>query len=566
MSTKDIPGINWSAGRLVPAFQEPEKLTIYNLRGASMEVLLSAATMAGLINRPQPQVYLIFNDDDDFWLKEIPGSITRESTPSSGNDVLEGMLITFRNYAKGMVIYDPNFKDSINIATTIAGQNDCIIVSPAQAERHNLPVHTDLRSQHWDNRSQAYDWARQHLLNGASSYAVAGLDPNSTDGRVAGLRSFLVANRIFVYWLDSRSSEQSLLMEQIYKTFPPLAVHLGWFIDESSGVKLTSKAAMPVLATDFFSNLEVWTSIPATTSMAQTKRDVPAVTTDSLDSSRVYISFTISDGDNLQYIQHRMLGRWQESGHDGSFPLGWTISPVLSQAAPVMGAYYARTAKPTDELIAGPSGAGYMFPSHWPQEQLPAYLQLTEQMMKSMNLTTLEVLDMSDEKIGGQPISEILSQAALTLVNLVSTTSLFEAVKQAVLITVSNLQGRRNSQLFSNPDLQARFTQALSSIGLSGILSGAGFQLPGLTFSPDGLPVYNNLGLADTIQSTIALVKNATMIMKQRPLFLNVYILTWSMGPSDIKQAIQQLGNEYEVVTPGTLLRMIAQAHSQNHS
>ena len=467
-----------------------------------------------------------------------------------------------------MVIYDPNFKDSINIATTIAGQNDCIIVSPTQADRHILPVHTDLRNQHWDNRSQAYDWARQNLLNGASSYAVAGLDPNSTDGRIAGLRSFLVANRIFVYWLDSRGSEQSL-MEQIYKAFPPLAVHLGWFIDESSGVKLTSIAAMPVLATDFFSNLEVWTSIPAATSIAQPKRDVavgPAATTDSLDSSRVYISFTISDGDNLQYIQHRMLGRWQESGHDGSFPLGWTISPVLSQAAPVMAEYYARTAKPTDELIAGPSGAGYMFPSHWPQQQLPAFLQLTEQMMKSMNLTTLEVLDMSDEKIGGQPISEILSQAALTLVNLVSTTSLFEAVKQAVLITVSNLQGRRNSQLFSNPDLQARFTQALSSIGLCGILSGAGFQLPGLSFSPNGLPVYNNLGLADTIQSTIALVKNATMIMKQRPLFLNVYILTWSMGPSDIKQAIQQLGNEYEVVTPGTLLRMIAQVHSKNHS
>src|SRR2546423_4675854 len=409
MSSKDIPGINWSGDRLAPAFQEPEKLTIYNLRGASMEVLLSAATMAGLINRPQPQVYLVFNDDDDFWLKEIPGSITRETAPTSDNDLLKGMLKAFPDHAKGMVIYDPNFKDSINIATTIAGQNDCIIVSPTQAQRHNLPVHTDLSKQHWGSRSQAYDWARQNLLNGASSHAVAGLDPNSTDGRMAGLRSFLVANRIFVYWLDSNSSEQSL-MEQIYKALPPLAVHLGWFIDESSGVKLTSKASMPVLATDFFSHLEVWTKVPATSPIAQPKHDEPAITT---DSSRVYLSFTISDGDNLQYIQHRMLGRWQESGHDGSFPLGWTISPVLSQAAPVMAEYYSRTAKPTDELIAGPSGAGYMFPSHWPQQQLPAFLQLTEQMMKSMNLTTLEVLDMSDEKIGGQPFSEILSQAAL---------------------------------------------------------------------------------------------------------------------------------------------------------
>src|SRR5438105_8304446 len=435
MSSKDIPGINWSAGRLVPAFQEPQQLTIYDLRGASMEVLQSATTMAGLINRSQPQVYLIFNDDDDFWLKEIPGSIARESTPTSGNDVLEGMLITFRNYDNGMVIYDPNFKDSINIATTIAGQNDCIIVSPTQAQdlagAHNLPVHTDLRSQHWDNRSQAYDWARQNLLNGASSYAVTGLDPTSTDGRMAGLRSFLVANRIFVYWLDSRGSEQSL-MEQIYKAFPPLAVHLGWFIDESSGVKLTSIAAMSVLATDFFSNLEVWTSIPAATSMAQTKRDAPAVTTDSLDSSRVYISFTISDGDNLQYIQHRMLGRWQESGHDGSFPLGWTISPVLSQAAPVMAEYYARTAQPTDELIAGPSGAGYMFPSQWPQEQLPAFLQLTEQMMKSMNLTTLEVLDISDDNTGVTAILEFLKQAVSTLVSLAPAVSILEILQQVL--------------------------------------------------------------------------------------------------------------------------------------
>src|SRR2546423_8760841 len=561
MSSKDIAGINWAAGRLLPAFQTPKHLTIYDLRRASMEVLLSAATMAGLINRPEPEVYLIISDEDALWLKELH-TIPQETSPFNGNDVLEGMLITFRNSTQGMVIYDPDFKDSINIATTIAGQNDCIIVSPTQAQRHNLPVHTDLRNQHWDNRSQAYDWARQNLLNGASFHAVAGLDPTSTDGRMAGLRSFLVANRIFVYWLDSNSSEQSL-MEQIYKALPPLAVHLGWFIDESSGVKLTSKASMPVLATDFFSNLEVWTSVPATTPIAQPKHDVPAITT---DSSRVYLSFTISDGDNLQYIQHRMLGRWQESAHDGSFPLGWTISPVLSQAAPVMAAYYARTAKPTDELIAGPSGAGYMFPSEWSQQQLPAFLQLTGQLMRSMNLTTLEVLDMGDEKTGGLPILEILNQAALTLVNLVATTSLFEAVKQAILITVSNLQGRRNSQLFSNPDLQARFTQALSSIGLHGILSGAGFQLPGLTISPDGLPVYYNLGLADTIQSTIALVTNATMIMKQRPLFLNVYILTWSMGPSDIKQAIQRLGNEYEVVTPGTLLRMIAQVHSQKHS
>src|ERR1051326_472215 len=161
MSSNDIPDTNWSAGRIIPELQQPKNLTIYDLRGASTEVLLSAATMAGLVNRSQPQAYLIFSDDDAFWLKEL-NTIPQETSPTNGDGVLDGLLITFRNYAKGMVIYDPNFRDSINIATTIAGQNDCIIVSPTQAQdlaaAYNLTVHTDLTKQQWSNRAQAYDW------------------------------------------------------------------------------------------------------------------------------------------------------------------------------------------------------------------------------------------------------------------------------------------------------------------------------------------------------------------------------------------------------------------------
>ncbi len=559
MSSMDIAGINWSADRLLPAFQTPKHLTIYDLRGASNEVKLSAATMAGLINRPEPMVYQIITDEDAFWLKELLGGIPRESSPTSGDGVLEGMLISFRSSIQGMIIYDPNFIDSINIATTMAGQNNCIVVSPDQAadlqQPYNLPVHTDLRNQHWSSRSQAYDWARQNLLSGASSHAVAGLNPMTAE-----LRSLLVANRIFVYWLDSSTAEQSLI-EQIYKVFQPEAVHLGWFIDEPSGVKLTSNAALPVLATDLSTNLEVWSSVPATTPIAQS---YPGGPVGSIDSSKVYVSFTISDGDNLQYIQRRMLDRWQDPVR-GSFPLGWTISPVLSQAAPAMAAYYARTATAQDELLAGPSGAGYMYPSQWPQQQLPSFLQRTEQMMRSMNLTTLEVLDVSDDGTNGTSILDILRQAVSSLVSLTSTTSVLDILQQVIPALEANIPGLRGSQLFSNAALQTLYTQALSPLGLCGILSGAGVKIPGLTFSTGGIPIFYNLGLGDSIQSTVDLVKSATVILKQRPLFLNVYLLAWKMGPSDIKQVIKQLGSGYEVVKPGTLLKMIEQVHSRAH-
>src|SRR5438045_329363 len=134
MGSQEIPGIDWSAGRILPAFQPPQQLTIFDLRGASQEVKLSATTMAGLINRPQPMAYLIIYDDDDFWRKELLGAIEQKTSPSSGDEVLTAMLATFRSCTKGMIIYDPNMPDSLNIATTLAGQRDGIVVSPNQVQ------------------------------------------------------------------------------------------------------------------------------------------------------------------------------------------------------------------------------------------------------------------------------------------------------------------------------------------------------------------------------------------------------------------------------------------------
>jgi putative glycoside hydrolase with GxGYxYP motif len=54
------------------------------------------------------------------------------------------------------------------------------------------------------------------------------------------------------------------------------------------------------------------------------------------------------------------------------------------------------------------------------------------------------------------------------------------------------------------------------------------------------------------VNKTVNLVRNASAR------FLNVYIFAWKMTPSDLKQVVQQLGSEYEIVTPGRLLEMIA--------
>jgi len=556
-NSTEIANIDWSADRMLPAFQAPHHLNVYDIRSISRDEQLSVTTLAGLINRPQPQVYLIANDDDSFWLNEVLASIPHDTPYVASDAILDALLTTYRTSVRGMVIYDPNFIDSINIATTLAGQRDAIVVSPTQAQTleqgpHKLPILDDLRNYQWHTRLHAYHWAKLNLLNNASTHVIAGLDPNN----LTGLRSFLVATRTFVYWLDSRNyitdptlnwMSERRLMKQLYSTLPAGATHLGWFINEPSGVALTSESAMAVLATDFFSNLEVWTSVRASVPITQNVGYLPPrqgalpggqVSRFIVDqqpttsASKVYVSFTISDGDNLQYSQHRMLRLWRDAAR-GSIPIGWTISPVLPQAAPAMAAYYTRTATPNDELIAGPSGAGYMFPSRWPAEHLPAFLQRTGQLMQNWQLMHLEILD-----------TNFLQRVGLSIIAFLG----------------------RKGMTFFDENLQQHFAQTLRLFGVRGLLSGAGLSKPAWAFSAEQVPVYHNLGLAYSIKKTVSLIKDAASAREERPLFLNVYILAWKMTPSDLKQVVEQLGNDYEIVTPGTLLAMIARSQLRERS
>jgi hypothetical protein len=398
-----------------------------------------------------------------------------------------------------------------------------------------LPVIADLRTYQWKNRLQAYTWAENNLLKNSATNLIAGLDPNIP----GALRSFLVATRTFIYWLDASKwipdifngwISESSLMKRIFSTFPAGTMHLGWFIDEPHGVTLTSQSAMPVLASDFFENLEVWTSVqnvpgfqhpqsenvgtglapvlppdsdqnPATPVLDAPITNVNIVENVSTVAPKAYVSFTMSDGDNLQYDQHRMAGLWKDPVR-GSLPIGWTISPSLVQSAPSLAAYYMSTVSPNDELIAGPSGTGYMYPSDWPQQQLSPFLKLTGELMQVMKLNVIEVLD------------------------------------------------NGSGQAFVDPGLQAAYASALAPYGVKGILSGSG-QAQSTWKIVSGMPVLQNLGLGDSVSKTVNLVKNASAR------YLNVYVMAWSMTPADLQQVIQQLGSEYEFVTPGKLLAMI---------
>ncbi len=576
----DVLGLDWSDKRVIPGFQPVEHLDVYDFRDSAQDVQLAATTCAGLINRPRPRVYLMFVNDDEYWLQKLASGRGQAHAPTgeqadapagerahasailqtrascSGNEALFELLDSYQANVKGLIIYDPACIDSINVATTLAGLRSGVVVSPALAqnlsERYQLPLILDLRTFHWRSRIQAYLWAQQQLLPECSSRLVAGMNPVIN----SGLRSFLVATCTFVYWLDSRNyfpdghagllSERGL-MRRILQTYTPNSLHLGWVVNEFSSIALISRFAMATLPSDHFNNLEVWTAIrPAEaiysatsdTSSSQ-ERAWPALALPSHDrdarilDSNVYISFTLSDGDNIQYCQHYLPRLWDDPVR-GTIPLGWTLSPLLLQSAPTMAAYYQETATANDELVAGPSGAGYMYPTHWPRAHLPKFLQQAGELMAGMGMTTLEVLDA--DRIFGSGLSFI----------------------PQVSVHGMTLQKR---------SLLRQFARALAPYGVQGMISGNGFLFRnGRWQQIDKIPVCHNLGLVGSVRTTLLFIRTATKIYRARPLFLNVYVNAWFMGPTQIQRAMQELNDESggtspstTFVLPRTLLAMLAE-------
>jgi GxGYxYP putative glycoside hydrolase C-terminal domain/GxGYxY sequence motif in domain of unknown function N-terminal len=381
----------------------------------------------------------------------------------------------------------------------------------------------DLRVYKWSNRLQAYRWAMDNLRDGSSSRLVAGLDPTIS----VGVRPFLVATCAFIYWLNPLDilpraglhCERGLMKRILQSYAPNTAGHFGWFIQEGSGVSMTSRAAIPVFASDLYSNLEVWGSVhnvqPALPVLQQNTQ-IP-------ESNRIYVSFTMSEGDNLQYIQEHLLKLWQDPRR-GTIPIGWPISAVLLEAAPTLLDYYVRTATSADEFLAGPSGIGYMYPADWPAVHLSAFLENSGRLMKGMNLAVLEVLDSNFGRDIGLMLRAIFKGSGMALID---------------------------------KKIQQRYAEALKAAGIRGIVSGGGRKNVSWNIC-SGVPVYQNLGIASSIEEALSMIKQGVDDYKGRPIFLNLYVLAWKMTPSDLKQVALKLGEGYEIVTPGTLLAMIA--------
>ena len=313
-------------------------------------------------------------------------------------------------------------------------------------------------------------------------------------------RDYIVATKAPVVWLDPNVEEEASLLAEILQSMQPDLPYLGWFPhgDEMAGVTLCAQNSSVVVAADFFYNASVFSGVRAPVRSYQ-----PSVTVPKL-AKKIYVSFTMVEGDNIQYDQHRLRQIWDDPAR-GQVPLGWSISVLLLDIAPSMLSYFQQTQTANDLLVAGPSGAGYTYPVMWPASTLPSFMQRSGKYMQRTGMLSLFAYNRNNS-----------TDVALS-------SQLVDLYKSSVP-------------------------------GLQGIIYN--YESSSTATIIDGVPVATLMGVNDTQSGISSLNSIAQNWDGNAPLFVAMGLESWNITPSDAKTLAASLGSEFQIVRPDVFFQL----------
>ncbi|MFD1675597.1 GxGYxYP domain-containing protein [Alicyclobacillus fodiniaquatilis] len=357
-STSIDRGKSITADQLWIKFSKPKSLIAADIQTASSDVKLAAVTLQGAYNQQQlsTRIYLSQTAQDQTWLQQAVPKDVRVTdlsvSQSDPNAVLEALLAQYGHSIKGAIVTDPSNPDTVNLATTLAGIDDAMVITPSQealVESYGIKILHDFRDDHLTGTVATYQWAIENLLPKTTTKDLVMLSPGTT----GDIRDYAVATKSFVFYLTSTDPQQKALMDEILQHTPANTPILGYVPNENPDVAELSREGHFLNASDQLANESVWASMPSPKSFQQSQPHAVKAT-----PNTVYVAFLASDGDNAQYIQHRMLQLWQDPNL-GAVPTGWTIAPGMIDFAPTLMSFYYQHMPKNSELVSGPSGVGY---------------------------------------------------------------------------------------------------------------------------------------------------------------------------------------------------------------
>jgi hypothetical protein len=345
-----------------------------NLSGRADGVLV--ASLQGLVAKSSPdQIFIDEGGPGAAWLNDLQTTYGIQLDTSIGTS--SDLVRRFKKYVRGYLLYDYAANPhSVNVATSLSGPLHALPVDRSQeAQVRALGITSEVM----DVSDKTEQWAYSNYKSSFSTTVAAELNPEIS----YHLRDYATLTNAFTFYDGVSSWRRKVLAD-----LSPGATLMGYGNSESDMIKQASEQGVTSIPSDVAPNLAALSSVRGA-DLAQ--KPLPAVPT----QKKHYVSFVISDGDNVAYNLWSMK-EYRDSPDRGFSDIGYGISPSLVDLAPSAMAKYYREAlrgATNEDFIAGPSGTGYTYPSRMPSADLDRYVTRMNQYLGAADLSIVEILE-----------------------------------------------------------------------------------------------------------------------------------------------------------------------------
>ena len=381
----------WVFSLAVSAQQLPPTVYVWNGGGSSPDVMM--ASLAGIVNRNTDGELLLSPNNGSlpnplFWLNQLRAAYPQVQVQVQSSPTF--FINRYRASLSGYVLYDRAFNPhSINMATSIAGVTNAIIVDPATlsyATAALLPLIADTRTMTY---SQVYTQYSSRFNKDMLFHQDTTKDN--------ALRDYSIMNHGFMFYTDPTALHSYAINQnhqgRIY----------GWGPVEGDLFSQASQDDQQVVASNWSwssSTTSKW-KVPLARQKYHTPINVPT------ETGKHYVAFVMSDGDNVQSLTGGWATdpRWFGSPYRGNFNMTWDLTSTLAEMNPVAFNYYYGHASNGvhKDCFVSASGAGTIFPSQYPDT-----VGLVASMSQSMRLADQNVMSILDQSYNTAKLYAIL--------------------------------------------------------------------------------------------------------------------------------------------------------------
>jgi hypothetical protein len=377
--------------------------------GLPEKVLL--VSLQALANRAAPQLYVVHPKDFQWEITEPLYEFYQRKhgvrfTPIQTADEA---LARFAPAAKGYVVWEKSVSASLNVAFTIGGLEDGVVVTEELiplVEKHGLRRIDDLRGR-YAGRTDAQIYADAYQRYGArcTKEATMLLGGHAGAVRQPAVADWGMRQRMFFHDLSAnpKHPEELALAQRLLADLSPGAFVFGWHSyakdTEEQWTTLLSGYGLKMEGLHNLPNLSFNCQFTFTPGFKFRNNHGVARDAQPVAGPKVYLALVQSDSIGI--------GVWTKPGR-GKLPFAWQVTMNWTKFSPAALEYFHESATPNDYFIGGLSGPGYMYPNHIPAARFPGLMREANALMQVLDERVMEIMDNSaaDGNVGNADLTK----------------------------------------------------------------------------------------------------------------------------------------------------------------